>query len=355
MSKVGVPQHAQDLVSYEYQLVLHSIKQDLGAVLQRQANTSVNVDWELLMDPRAPEEPKHILQGLVYVAKIKDVANTRGGAQVSQHRRVLAQQTYNMLVQELGDVLQGQAVQRRLRDLSAGTNPDLEGNRPRNQTVQSNFGLPVAKPSNWNTNNETFETSSIGESSSTGSAMHDDDTNVSVKSSSTIHSIEHEMLKIIDIRKDDKEVDADITEILEARKNDVNKTNETLQILQEQLGKPNNLSLKKDIKYAVENLRVIQSQRTEQLLRYDTSVETYKKWVNFLKQDLEELYHGIGRVTSSDDTRIGDFDAKIQETNDFYKGIIKQTKTDLDNLKRSEEDENERIQALLLQSSVDKD
>ena len=232
VSKVGVPQHAQDIDSYEYKLVLHSIKQDLGAVLQRQANTSVKVDLELLMDPRAPPEPKHILQGLVYVAKIKDVANTRGGAQVSQHRRVLAQQTYNMLVQELGDVLQGQAVQRRLRDLSARINLDLESKSPFSQAVHSNVWLPVVTASNSNTNNNTLDSNLTDESSSTGPTIDDDGTNISVTSSSTIRDIEQEQRKVMDMTNKDEKVRAEMTKILEARKNDVNKTNKRLQILQ---------------------------------------------------------------------------------------------------------------------------
>ena len=349
VSPVGVPRNADDLANGEYQLVLHSIKQDLRAVLQRQANTSVDVDWKLLMQPEAPEELKDILQGLVYVAKIKDVANTRGGAQVSQHRRVLAQQTYNMLVQELSDVLQGQPVQRVLRDLSAGTKLDLEGNRPHKETVHSNHSFPAITESTSKSNITSSK------SSSRASVMDDDDTAASVQSAEPIESVVIELLKLVDIEVDDQEVHQNIMQILETRDGDVNNTEKKLKNLTQGFDKCGNTSLQSQIKPLIDSLRNIQTQRFIFLDYYDTYVKKHNTKVFSFKQDIYSLYNEKSSVISLRGENIEQLDSRIEQANSNYKTAIQYTKTSLDGLKQLEETENERIQDLLRQSGVDKE
>jgi len=349
VSFVGVPQNDQDLASDEYQLVLHSIKQDLRAVLQRQAPAHAEVDFKVLMHLEAPQQLKDILQGLVYVAKIKDVANTRGGAQVSQHRRVLAQQTYNMLVQELGDVLQGQAVQRSLRDLSAGTNLDLKGNSPRNETVQSNRWFPAITQSTLQSDITNSK------SSSTESVMDDDGTDASVQSSATVESILIQMLSVVDIEVDKPKVHQDIMEILKARNDDVNNTEKTLQNLRGRVDDFPDELLQNEINSTIHRLQIIQKQRKEHLDSYDTFVEAHNKIVFFLKQEIYNLYHGRSTVMSLHDESIQELDSRITEAIFAYETLILKTKTSLDGLKQSEKTQTEHMQALLRQPSVDED
>lgn len=349
VSKVGVPQNANDLAIGEYQLVLHSIKQDLRAVLQRQAPAHADVDLKVLMDPEAPQQLKDILQGLVYVAKIKDVANTRGGAQVSQHRRVLAQQTYNMLVQELGDVLQGPAVQRRLRDLSAGTKLDLQGNGHRNETVHSNYSFPAITDSS----SKSDITSS--ESSSRASVMDDDDTAASVQSADPIDIVVIELLKFVDIEVDDQEVHQDIMQILKARDDDVNNTEKKMKNLKQGFDKCGDILLQRDITSLIDFLRSIQTQRIYFLDNYDTDVKKHNTKVFSFKQEIYSLYRDKSSVISLRGKKLEQLDTRIEQANSDYKNAIKKTKTSLDNLKQFEETKNERIQNLLRQCGVDKE
>lgn len=349
VSYVGVPQNDQDLASSEYQLVLHSIKQDLRAVLQRQSPAHADVDLKDLMHPQAPQQLKDILQGLVYVAKIKDVANTRGGAQVSQHRRVLAQQTYNMLVQELSDVLQGPAVQRSLRDLSAGTKLDLQGNGHRNETVHSNHSFPAITESS----SKSDITSS--ESSSRASVMDDDDTAASVQSADPIDIVVIELLKSVDFEVDDQEVHQDIMQILKARDGDVNNTEKKLKNLNQGFDKSRDISLQREITSLMDFLRSIQTKRICFLDNHDIVVEEHNTKVFSFKQDIYSLYREKSSVISLRGRNLEQLDTRIEQANSDYKNAIKKTKTSLDNLKQLEETNNERIQDLLIQCGVHKE
>lgn len=294
VSRVGVPQHAEDLVSYEYQLVLHSIKQDLSAVLQRQVNTSVDVGWELLMHPEAPEEPKHILQGLVYVAKIKDVANTRGGAQVSQHRRVLAQQTYNMLVQELSDVLQEQAVQRRLRDLATASDHRSQHNKWENRTVQSTVG-----PSAWHTG--------MGQNMSNLSASASNDTKIksednwsergSERGSSVVGSVLGELTSGLDPDHDDTTITQDQLEIEQARQHDEARIQEKIKMIQGNITGEDNAE-QREMRKKLVKLKVVSEQRQEEFERYDNELKTHYENLTKLRKRILEFQRNGGTVYS---------------------------------------------------------
>jgi hypothetical protein len=281
------------------------------------------------------------------VAKIKDVANTRGGAQVSQHRRVLAQQTYNMLVQELGDVLQGQAVQRRLRDLSAGTKLDLQGNGHRNETVHSNYSFPAITDSS----SKSDITSS--ESSSRASVMDDDDTAASVQSADPIDIVVIELLKFVDIEVDDQEVHQDIMQILKARDDDVKNTEKKMKNLKQGFDKCGDILLQREITSLIDFLRSIQTQRIYFLDNYDTDVKKHNTKVFSFKQEIYSLYRDKSSVISLRGKKLEQLDTRIEQANSDYKNAIKKTKTSLDNLKQFEETKNERIQDLLRQCGVD--
>jgi hypothetical protein len=312
VSEVGVPQNAQDLTTYKYQLVLHSIKQDLSAVLQRRANTPLNVDWEQLMHHEAPEEPRNILQGLVYVAKIKDVANTRGGAQVSQHRRVLAQQTYNMLVQELSDVLQGEEVQRRLRDLSARANLDAERNK-------------------------TFDPMQVSTSQSgnTRITLNNDDTDASVNGYSRIDEIVQEMLQELDVHDFDGQVLQDISN---ARKNDETNTQKKLETLKTQnLELSADAQLKEKIHLTIDVLETIQRYRTREFERYDAGVKQYKNAVTLLEKKIIHLRSLTTQSKSDQDQNILQLDSQSKTIREEYKCLVQQTQQKLAELKDFEE------------------
>lgn len=104
ISYAGVPFSLSDFRRVEHALVCRTITQDLCRLRPELAvpGESFHIAENLLS---GESNQKKVLQALMFVAKIRDVANTRGGAQVSQHRRVLAQQTYKMLVQELSFVM----------------------------------------------------------------------------------------------------------------------------------------------------------------------------------------------------------------------------------------------------------
>lgn len=317
VSTVGVPQHAEDLANYEYQLVLHSIKQDLSAVLQRQVSTSVDVDWQLLMHPGAPEEPKHILQGLVYVAKIKDVANTRGGAQVSQHRRVLAQQTYNMLVQELSDVLQRQEVQRTLRDLSAGANLELS-----NQLSQVLNSL----------------------SSTSQHVIKDDDTDKSVKSSSTIHSTVDEMLLELESMANNEPAFEKITNIADNIKDEITKA---LIDLEQLLSKITDTEPQTNVHSSIELLKDIQQTTIDQMDYYETSVQNVKERAFSLKTNLSGLKGYKSQSKPWDDLIFKKLDSEIGKVIREYEIVTNQTMTHLVELNQYKENEMKRVQRML--------
>ena len=314
VSKVGVPDSANDLKSYEYELVLHSIKQDLSAV-QRRANTRVSVDWELLMQPGAPEEPRHILQGLVYVAKIKDVANTRGGAQVSQHRRVLAQQTYNMLVQELSDVLQRQEVQRGLRDLSARSNLDAERNKTFNATQ-----VLTSKSGN------------------TGLTLENDGTDASVRSHGTIDELADELLQLLDGSAFGEDVKKDNMYISNAGENDATNTQEKLETLRTQIQELSaDAQLQEKISLTIDVLNIIQQYRNEELVVYEAGVKEYTSAVTSLKKQLNQLRGLTSQFSSDPEGDMLQLNSQIETTHEKYNLLVEQTRQKLTELKDFEE------------------
>lgn len=331
VSPVGVLQNAQDLVSHEYQLVLHSIKQDLSAVLQRQANTSVIVDWELLMQPGAPHELKDILQGLVYVAKIKDVANTRGGAQVSQHRRVLAQQTYNMLVQELSDVLQGQEVQRSLRDLTTASDHRPRHNKSKDPTVESNVVLSTSH-TGMEQNMPTLDLSTFH------NVKSESDDEMSGRTSSIASSLAREMLPYLDENENGVKMQDEILEIQQQRARDDANTQEKIQNVRERLTQENDETETQKLNKKLLRLSIVLDNRKQKFDSFLKRTETYNHRVQELHERINKIRETRGRIQNEDDPHklITDIDFVKQE----HGAVTEEIKNYFDFL-RSEEERDE--------------
>lgn len=335
VSEVGVPQNAQDLTTYEYQLVLHSIKQDLSAVLQRRANTPLNVDWEQLMHHEAPEEPRNILQGLVYVARIKDVANTRGGAQVSQHRRVLAQQTYNMLVQELSDVLQGQDVQRGLRDLSAGTEHHPLRKNTLDQAVQSNSATQ------GHTSQRTLSTlpANVGQgmrksavNTATLGASQNEDTMSMRSDASVARSIVREY--IFDLDSIEVEMGQEMSKIAQKRVQDEEHTDAMIHTVKEQMKRDIAQTEKQELENKLSRLERISGLRTDFLASFDAEVEDKNQKIENLRARIRSITDPVGNKHSTSDCYELDFD--IQAIKLDCRTIIKQTNDTLEEIREKE-------------------
>ena len=335
VSMIGVPQSAQDLATYEHQLVVQSIKQDLRAALQRQAPTHADVDLTVFMQHGAPRELKDILQGLVYVAKIKDVANTRGGAQVSQHRRVLAQQTYNMLVQELGDMLQGQAVQRKLRDLANASDHRSQHNKSEDRTVQSTVGLS-ALPGGMGQNMPNLSASASNDKE----IKSEDDRSErgSERGSSVVGSVLGELTSGLDPDYDDKTITQDKLEIEQARQHDEARMQQKISMIQGNITEEDN-SEQRRMHQQLLKLNVVSDERKKEFERYDNEVKThYENLTNFRKR-IEEIKSTTGTVNSAQDIEnltLDMFEEKERLFN-FHKDQIKAVKNKLEFL-RNEED-----------------
>ena len=312
VSPVGVLQNAQDLVSHEYQLVLHSIKQDLSAVLQRQVNTGVNVDWEQLMQPEAPQEPKHILQGLVYVAKIKDVANTRGGAQVSQHRRVLAQQTYNMLVQELSDVLQEQAVQRRLRDLANASDHRSRHIKSEDPTVEFNIALSTPNRG-MAQNTPTLDVSALDE------VKREPDDEMLERGSSVAGSYVEDLLPFLEEKQAGVTFQDEISQIQEERARDDANTLQKIQEVQASLTRDNDQRERLKLEKKFRQLHSVLTNRKQEFDNYLTHVETYNDRVQDLRKRINNIGQLRGRIQDQDEPEklLTDIENVHKEYSDF--------------------------------------
>ena len=299
VSMIGVPQSAQDLATYEHQLVVQSIKQDLRAALQRQAPTHADVDLTVFMQHGAPRELKDILQGLVYVAKIKDVANTRGGAQVSQHRRVLAQQTYNMLVQELGDMLQGQAVQSWLRAMQR----DMR----------------------------ELDTNTLSE------VKRQNDDEMSRRGSSVVSSLVGEYFHELDVEHNDVELQQNITEIEQAREQDDAKTQNQIQSTNESLNEESDVTTTKNLYKRLRLLNNITEQRQQTLDSYANHVEKYNDEMQHLRKRINDIKETKGTLPTEHD--LYELETEIKKVNDEHRLFITTIKESLKYLREQDEAE----------------
>lgn len=348
VSEVGVPQNANDLANGEYQLVLHSIKQDLRAVLQRQAPAHADVDLKVLMHLEAPQQLKDILQGLVYVAKIKDVANTRGGAQVSQHRRVLAQQTYNMLVQELGDVLQGPAVQRRLRDLANASDFRPHRNNSQDKIVMSDAGLSALAPSR-HVSQVPLSTLHRGmqgnmqelDSSTSSQENMENENEMPMRGSSAANSFAGELLWELDVDKNDVMLSDDIKQIEKAREQDAAANEQQIsQTLEKSLEESIDEATKIEFDEKLRNLVSISKIRDEKFQLYDEHVKTYDDAKQSLHRQIDHLQETKGTMYSQNQL-VALYD-NIVSVNDEHRNFIIQTKQFLELLRERVKIEAER-------------
>lgn len=330
VSIIGVPQSAQDLETYEHQLVVQSIKQDLRAALQRQAPTHADVDLKVFMQHGAPRELKDILQGLVYVAKIKDVANTRGGAQVSQHRRVLAQQTYNMLVQELGDMLQGQAVQSWLRALTTVSDTRPGRNNPKNQAVQSNAELSTLH-GGMKRDMPELDTNTLSQ------VKRQNDDEMSRRGSSVVSSLVGEYMYDLDVEQSDVELKQNITEIEQAREQDDAKTQNQIQSTNESLNEESDVTKTKNLNQRLRLLNNITEQRQQTLERYANHVEKYNYEIQHLRKRINDIKETKGTLQTEVD--LYELETEIKKVNDEHRLFITTIKESLKYLREKDEAE----------------
>ena len=248
-----------------------------------------------------------------------------------------------MLVQELGDVLQGQAVQRSLRDLNAGTklnagtNLDAQGNRRLDEVVQSNVVLPGPAHSALNSHVPNFDLST------TASEIDDDDTNASVKSSSTTDTILHEFLKDIEIDVSNAVVKHERNEVYNDGDKDVANTDRTLKNIDKRLKQVEDTQLQKKIISMKQNLQSIQIQRKEHLYYYCRYVQQYKDQVPSLKLKIRNLQSSTNTATRMDDADTQVLDNEIQTRNLEYSAMIQKTKTLLDDLRQLEQEQTQNV------------
>lgn len=94
-SKVDLPQTVDDIEHDKNAIGVRDVQRYMRRHLD-----PWRPDWlqDLFRNDKAVQQ---VIQGLLYVARIKDIGHTRGGAQVSQYRRALAQTTHRMLLRHL--------------------------------------------------------------------------------------------------------------------------------------------------------------------------------------------------------------------------------------------------------------
>lgn len=100
-SSVGMPATCADLAKPEHGIPLRDIK-----CYVQQAAPDAQQDWlQACFADGCTHPARQVVQALLHIARIKDIANTRGGAQVSQYRRALVSTSHDMLLQHLAHLV----------------------------------------------------------------------------------------------------------------------------------------------------------------------------------------------------------------------------------------------------------
>ena len=96
-----MPANCADLAKPEHGIPLRDIK-----CYVQQAAPDAQQDWlEACFVDGCTHPARQVVQALLHIARIKDIANTRGGAQVSQYRRALVSTSHDMLLQHLAHLV----------------------------------------------------------------------------------------------------------------------------------------------------------------------------------------------------------------------------------------------------------
>lgn len=308
LSFIGVPNSAQDLEDDQYALVLRSIEQDLRTSLARHAPAPPHVAFAQLMHADAPKEPRDVLQALVYVARIKDIANTRGGAQVSQHRRVLAQQTYKMLVQELGDVLQSTAVQSKLRDMSTRTHLQRQAQAAKVPGVINKRDTPNTsmKTEAGTHSNQTTETPQIV--------------------SSVVQEVVLDLIETLEMEDEPDALTSQLQALRTRFENEVKAKEKRIDELGKKLSNLNDNEMASEASKDLEN-------STETLRKINEAKINYEDYVKPCNLRLTYLAQALSRARQEkDDTKVRELDHEIQKVNGLLKIQIQHTIRYLDYL-----------------------
>ena len=96
-----MPVTSADLARPEHGIPLRDIK-----CYVQQAAPDAQRDWlDACFKDGCTHPARQVVQALLHIARIKDIANTRGGAQVSQYRRALVSTSHDMLLQHLAHLV----------------------------------------------------------------------------------------------------------------------------------------------------------------------------------------------------------------------------------------------------------